>query len=395
MAKLIVEVIRPRRVVIGTDAAGRPIYRTFTAEDCRRYAERGNRMIASSVAIPVCWGHRDDAKPRNADDARSRFAKSTAGWIEQYRLEKDGRVLAVADLPDDEAAQAEKVKFASPEIERFIDGNGRNWGEVVTHLALTPRPRQHEQTPITRLGLESQGTQKAGRIRLAIDPVEGRDMADESEDTGTDTGADTESEGGGSDYFQDAIEHLKNKGIILPDDTTPENAWERIVIACMQGETPEEEGEESEEATGDGSTITEGVAPGMNGTVSLAFEKQQKLARAMALKTLNTEISHLFNVGRITRPIRERMTARLGSIQLSFDEAGELKRNDLIIEIEAYKRLPKFSAWSKSTGTKLSHTSRVEEVADNPLDDGGDDPSDKQVERFLEDWDAAAGRKKK
>lgn len=397
MAKLLIEAIRPRRVAIG-QSNGKTIYRDFTADDCRRYAELGNQMLSSRIAVPVCWNHRDDAKPTqlSSDDAKSELARGTAGYVERYVQVADGRVMAEAEIPDDQDANRAKiVRFASPEIERFIDGNGRDWGEVITHLALTPRPRQHDQEPIRQLGFT---TKKP--IRLAIDPQEGSDMADEAKDT--DTSA-TDSEGGQNNYFQEAIEHLANKGINLPEDTTPENVWERIVVACMQGDDYNDNDMDNNATTEgtDNSNNLEEVQP--TNPVMMGFQKQKEIALGMAVKNIKQEITDLLRSGQITTAIQKSMTSRLDKIKtrLSFDKDGNLQKNELLIEIEAYKKLPKGAAWSKAGqgradrgSVRMSHGEDIVEAGEPPLSDGGDEPTKERLDEFGDKWDAIVGRPK-
>lgn len=383
MAKLKVEVLAPKRLAVGVDSQGKPVYRTFTAEDCKRYVLQGNRMIGDGVAIPSCWGHRDDAKPLSADEATTAFARGTVGFVERYQLDGN-RAVAIVDVPDEEdAKRAAIVRYASPEIERFVDGNGKDWGEVVTHLALTPRPRQHQQQPITRLGIDTKKT-----IRLSIDPKRGTDMADETEMEDTDTG--TDSDAGTGDYFAQAMEMLMSIGVKLPDDTTPENAWERIVVACMQGKSDSEPEPEQDDMTPPPGT----EEPPMSMPVSLAFKKQQAVAVALATKNIRSEIDELTETGRITPKIGMELNARLAKVRLGFREDGELKRNDLLIEIEAYKRLPKNSSWSRK-GERLGMPSGSTVVSDPPdLNDDGE-PSEAEMAKILDAHDAICGRSKK
>jgi hypothetical protein len=378
MAKLRIEVLRPRRVVIGRDEVGAPVFRTFTEADCRRYAERGNQML-NSVAVPVCWGHRDDAKPVSLDAAKTDFARGTAGYVDRFVMDGN-RAFAEADIPDEaEAKRAKNVRFASPEIEPFTDGTGRDWGEVVTHLALTPRPRQHDQEPITRLSFHPK------RIRLAIDAEKGTDMAEDTDDTPKDEGEDKPKKTEGDttesmNYFSEAMEMLKAKGVNLPDDTTPENAWERIYVACMQNETP-----------GDDSLLppaTEEATPPMGAPVSLAFEKQQKIAAGLAQRNLTVQIVNLKNSGRITPDIETKLKAKLGKVQLSFDKDGELQRNEVIVQVEAYAALPQWSAWKPSGSTRLANEATVEEAPANPLATPRDgDLNPEQVTELFKGWD--------
>jgi hypothetical protein len=189
------QVLAPGRRFVGQNPDGSPRFVTFTPEYCRQQYQRNAAMLASGIPVPVCWDHRDDQRPgrMSVDDWHSQRAKGTAGHVSRYELD-GSRVFANVVIPDDgDAKRAEVVRFCSPEIDRFRDGDGKDWGEVFTHIALTPRPRQHDQPPIARLSVLS-----SGPIQLALNPANGTDMfrdgTDDLDDENDDLGADDQNE---------------------------------------------------------------------------------------------------------------------------------------------------------------------------------------------------------
>jgi hypothetical protein len=92
--------------------------------------ERGFREMAEAgIRVPVPWGHSYD--PRD-----------NAGFVEEIEL-RDGGLWALLNVPDeDDAAKlGSTVRAVSVSINPgFVDGSGRDWGEVIEHVALTNYP---------------------------------------------------------------------------------------------------------------------------------------------------------------------------------------------------------------------------------------------------------------
>lgn len=366
MVEFKAEILSPRRVLVGRNAKGAPIFRQFTEADCHRYAAIGNEMV-NVLNVPASWNHRDDATPISRDDKASQQAKGFAGKVTSYEI-ADGKLFARLSIDDADANQVEKVRFVSPEINNFIDGSGKQWGECITHVAITPRPVQHWQQPIQRLGHP---------IRLAFDSEKGTEMAEPADDKTTD---------GGGDYFKKAIEALAGKSIILPEDTTPENMCERIVIACMQGEVVDDE---------DDDPPVDIVPDDQKPPISLSLQKQEQQARDLASANLGRRINSLLKTGRITPPIKAKLLADLGKIQFGFDDKGELVSNNVVAKVEAYEALPKNSAWSKGgkdKGIRLSADDVEEVERPNWATDHDADLTDEQAKARGDAIDKQTGR---
>lgn len=138
------EVIRPGTYWYRDQTTGVPRKLTVTPELTRYWHEQGNAMLATGLTVPVPCEHDFDAHPMTPADK----LKANAGWVKEYRLDGD-RLCATLDVQDAEIAKKlpTTIKWTSPWINSFTDGNGRRWDNVISHLALTTRPRITEQKP--------------------------------------------------------------------------------------------------------------------------------------------------------------------------------------------------------------------------------------------------------
>lgn len=338
-------------------------------------------MLSKGLNVPVCWEHRSDAAPKrlSEDDRKSLKALGTAGHVEQYELDSGSRVFATVDLPDEaDAKQAAKVRFCSPEINRFTDGDGHDWGEVITHVALTPRPRQYDQPPIARLSL-------TGPIRLAFDPEKGNDMADEK-DEGSKKKKGDESETpepkAADEKIKPLIDALREVGMTIPDEVVDIDG---LVIAIKAGGAKEEEVDDLD--TGDDDALPDNIGPttqsppiGLSHDATEAEKKSLAKAEKAERKGLVRRIARCLDTGRVSPPIAKNLNAQLEQIRLSFSDDGELATNNVLVQIEAYEALPPKHTWAKKGKRKqLSHADVS--AVDSPH------KGDKSSEETLSDWD--------
>lgn len=378
MAMFRLQALAPKRLCVGRNADGSKRFVEFTPDHTRRYVEQGNAMLAAGLHVPAIWEHRDDGKPRRMsfDDWNTERTKGVAGWVSGLEL-IDGRAIVNVEIPDAaDAKQAEKVRFCSPEIDAFTDSTGRDWGEVFTHIALTPRPVQHDQPPIARLS--------HGPIRLAINPTEGTDMADEKKTP--------EGEGdGGTGELKSLIEALKVAGLTIPDEVTDIPGL-IIAIKASAGEGGDDEEDDLEDDLED-EPVAE-VTGGVPGGMQMSLQKQQEKAVALAKANAKTEIDLLLRRGQITPEIRDDLTKRLGTVRLSFNNDGELKRNDVMAEIAAYAKLPRNHAGGKQAprGVRLSNVKEIDPLPQRTPEDGPDDSPEARKAR-IEAFQETIGRR--
>jgi hypothetical protein len=137
-----------------------------------RWLANFEAMTDAGIRVPVPWGHSYD--PRD-----------NAGFVSELEL-RDGALWGLLDVPD--AAAAEKlgrtVRAVSVSVNpHFVDGSGRDWGEVIEHVALTNYPVVTGQGEFVR-------ADDAERSAITLEPAE-PDAASDDSDSETDTGEDT------------------------------------------------------------------------------------------------------------------------------------------------------------------------------------------------------------
>lgn len=115
----------------------------------RRFRDTGRAMLRAGLQIPVPEEHQDDAYPMSAAEVKAASVKHNAGWVVDFELAHNGTLYAILDIPDQTTFDrlCKQIKYCSPEIARRIDGDGKDWGECITHVALTPIPIWHSQEP--------------------------------------------------------------------------------------------------------------------------------------------------------------------------------------------------------------------------------------------------------
>ncbi len=118
--------------------------------------DSGNAMLAAGLSVPVPLEHQPDAKPLTQAERAAKNLLNNAGWTDKYELRDvtvDGRkeksLYGIFDIPDPEIAKKlpHTIKFTSPWLTSFTDGDGKEWRNVIGHNALTTRPRIVRQQP--------------------------------------------------------------------------------------------------------------------------------------------------------------------------------------------------------------------------------------------------------
>ena len=189
------EVLSPGTYWYEDQKTGVPRKFTATPEYIKHLRDQGNEMLALGLTVPVPCEHDFNAHPMTPREK----LLNNAGWVKEYRVrdvdENNKNVLfSVVDIEDEEVAKKlpSTIKWTSPWLTSFTDGNGRSWNNVIAHLALTTRPRITKQAPFSSIAAamsfaqntqddvfdiakphreETQGftVSKAGRLRFAAD----------------------------------------------------------------------------------------------------------------------------------------------------------------------------------------------------------------------------------
>lgn len=128
---------------------GMPRTITFTPASIRHLHDSGKAMLAAGLSVPVPLEHQPDALPLSATDAAASRLRHNAGWTRDYRLTPKGGLEASLDIADPHLVEklSTTIRWTSPYITSFTDGQGRAWQNVIAHNALTTRPRITDQQP--------------------------------------------------------------------------------------------------------------------------------------------------------------------------------------------------------------------------------------------------------
>jgi hypothetical protein len=424
--------LAPGRWCVGRNPDGSKLFKDFTPEICREQYRRNQELIDAGIPVPVCWEHRDDQRPGrlSLDDWNSERAKGTAGHVKKYEIDEKHQVWNVIEIPDDaDGKKAEIVRFCSPEIDRFTDGTGKDWGEVFTHIALTPRPRQHGQPPITRLSLTYTGPLRLGEddeeekpakdTKRKAEDAQDADKKDDSEEKDTPT------------EFGSLIEALTAAGMVIPEEVK-DLAGLIIAIKANQGgdddpygpddpsdvtevsrQSPismshgagddadhpaggddEDDDEEADDDTPEPPTpARKGKTRMSNDATHPALKKQQEQAAAFARKGLGERINGLVKSGRIPPVVADQLRKEAGKVRLSFSADGDLEPNAVLTKVEAYEALPKGQSFTKrDKRTRMSHAREVEQPR-HVTDDGEEaDESQEAREHRQKAFGAMVGR---
>ncbi len=157
------EVIRTgKHVYIGAD--GRPAVLDTTKDKIDHYFNQGQAMLAAGIPIPLPLEHDSRVSSANPADIAADLLRNNGGEVLRYETDvvknKNGhdvhRLMSVLNVKDDQIANKIKngsVRWVSPWISSFVDGAGNAWNEVVSHVALTTRPRIHEQQPFESISM--------------------------------------------------------------------------------------------------------------------------------------------------------------------------------------------------------------------------------------------------
>ncbi len=310
--------------------------RTFhaSAGDVAHLARRLEEMLAAGLQIPVSWEHQGLAPRTKAELSKltADQTRLTLGHVESASLSPEGFLAGRVAVPvDDDAKRLPAVRFVSPTIAHdWTDGDGRFWpGASVLELAATPRPVQHRQQPFKPVAFSH------GSISLSLADYRGdTTMPDDAKKP------DGEGGDGSGAQLKTVLKALADVGLVLPDDTTPENLLDRLHTAALTKKGPE-----AEEA------VTAPVPPAPIGMSHGGVQPPQPSAaekRLLALshKDLQARADALLSTGRVGPTVHQKLKAELGTVQLSLTAEGELSPSPVLAKIEAYEALEPSSAWA-------------------------------------------------
>jgi hypothetical protein len=264
----------------------------------------------------------------------------------------------------------------SPEIvNEFRDTTGRVWKDVLTHMALTDVPVNAGQSDKWEIKTDRSGRQVsrmslAGTWRMADDDESDDDMPPADTETGappTETpaaptddilrGVNADDQAG--QLFRTVVQGLASLAspIVLPEDTTPDNFFERMATAliAMQGAQseepaapPDEYEEEQNYMTGTGVTAMSTQPQSGAGKPDpnvLRLSALERYVGATHRSQLTSRLKALVESGRATPDEQRIKLTALGTERFSVGHDGIPSPSMVEAWIESREALPRGALW--------------------------------------------------
>lgn len=354
----------------------------FTQADMEAAAKLGNEKIAAGWTIPLSWDHQPVMPFQSGGLSAEKLAQLTKGTFGRAKAFRALNGSVEAELEIDDPADLKPLKsiqHVSPRVSwDWEDSNGQVWpGISISHIAATARPVVKDQ--------------KAFQLSHSVD-LSYADFADDEEETpppqekaeskADDTPPDDkkDDEDGKPNRFREVLDLLASleQPIILPDDTTPKNAWERLYVA-LTAMASTKDGEE------DGQVLIEEESP--NGALNMSHEKtaaekkSEQRAVNLTRKDCLSRVKTLLGKGHIAPALADKLKKEINSCDFSFNDAGDPVENRLLICLSAYEELEPKSAWKKTDRRPVDMSLEEVEPADDSADESPKAVAEK-VERF-------------
>ncbi|HVX15953.1 MAG TPA: hypothetical protein VHC22_32515 [Pirellulales bacterium] len=378
-----VSCFKPGRYHIGGD-----LFRTITGDDIADYVRGTRELLAAGYSIPILFEHAppgskegapiqlSGATERSKRDERAHQVRHGAGWLKGLELTDDNELSLTLEATDPDAARGLKngsIRFVSPEFrERFKGSEGREFGRSIAHVALTHTPRNPKQSPIAwQCSLADWGPFQASAEEDDTEaddndpPATGENIAEQVSDGDatagpemTDTGNEkangdmpTTKQPNGSDnpHLVSALEHLKLRGIALPEDTDSETfirdlltalktlaAKEELDRAAAAEQTDVDENDGTQEYAGQGTPTNQDEMVEEKPPIQFSLADVESGACTNRLlgavirgahRDAVGQIDELYKSGRITPNVARRLRERSDALQFSADgeESDECK----------------------------------------------------------------------
>lgn len=107
-------------------------------------------LLEHSVPGSTVGGPRRSTAEREGESAND----GTVGWLVGINQQEDGSLQYELELTDSTAQddiERGKMAHTSPEVRaEYLDSEGKTWGPLIAHVALTNRPRYEGQPPLRR-----------------------------------------------------------------------------------------------------------------------------------------------------------------------------------------------------------------------------------------------------
>jgi len=340
----------------------------LSAERFKRWVDNFKKMAAAGLNIPAPWRHDEKAIPlRLSADQGDTDAFQNGGFWRDLWVDNNGTLHGRVEVPDEETAKqkiGKTVREVSPLVKgKWADGAGNEYEDAITHIALVTHPvaqAQENFTPIAASLAFSHSQLLVADEELVPPELQFQVVQEPATEMPEPTSASNAT-------VQDAVGVLRELGLNLPDDTTPENILERIVTAGLALRSERERSPDTN-APPVGATEPRGpitmsqqnqtvpspsssagpnaqAAPPTSPPATVALSQEHQAALNFASKVGRQmyidRIDKLVNSGRITPDYANKtLSPYLSDLRLSFDADGNPMSGELDKLLLALEALP-------------------------------------------------------
>ena len=295
---------------------------TYRDADIRNGERQGNAMLAAGLRVPCCWEHDPDADPVTLSHSKPAhdtawLAKGYFGEPVEFERRDDGALWGLLDVPDaKDLAHLAKVRNVSPKLNHdFRDETGRVWpGLTVGHVAATASPVQRRQYPVT-LSRHGHPRSKDAHYLSFATPARPEPTMDP---------------------LQRIMTALATLGINVGDVTTVDDLATKVeAMAAADPADPQVLDGSEPAGPPDGTAPGPSMPPVMMSRFASYVERDKK--------DLSKRVDDLFATARVDGPTRDHLAGCLKETSLSrhsYKPDGSYKPLRVLVEIEAYERLP-------------------------------------------------------
>ena len=336
----------------------------------KHWVDKVAHFKASLFDIPVFWDHPNDPKlsqPIKRKDGKKRRARGQAGWLTNAAMADDGGLELEFDIPNEKDAQqvADNLTKVSPVIwDTLPDGRGVTHESVIGACDLVIHPVDDSQTDFTPVPAVA-----CSLVRMSLEgkPVIYR-LAEDDEMADDDSGGD--SEGDGSDRVKRVIEGMAALNIMVPDDTTVENFFERVESALLTAA-----------AMGDGGVDNEPLEATSPEFAAFSLTPLGKFQSKQHQTGVMDRLDTLLGDGRCTPVEYKDRKPQVEAIRLSLNTDGEHRPTSIESWIESREAIPAGSCWDSVKRTRMSNL----ELVQHPEELSGDEVTEERADEIVDE----------
>lgn len=327
----------------------------------KHWEDTFSTMKERGVKVGVAWDHPKDplSEAQPLEGKFSGSAQDNIGFLESITVIDDAAEIII-DVPREE--DAEKVRHNLAEVSPVIfpewkDGKANTYEDCITQIGLVRLPVEANQAPFQLVmstvdGHEIYKLPEATSSTITMSTVDGSTVYKLATDMEEEK-AEVEKSGIPVDLerLKHIIELLADDQLMMPEDTTAENFFERLEATLLTKKAIEEKqmGSQDLEPSKEVATLstdTTDTKPQDPTPLEMYSTREHREKRAI-------ELSTLIKTGRCTPAEAEERKESVQIIMMDLNDKGEHKLTSVEEWIESRKACPPGTFWTDEQKTTM------------------------------------------